>query len=290
MIVKLMSWFMYYLISGVSFFIGAGLVAGALTLKLIINKKQANIISLVFFIFGFSLVLVSATPLPLWFYAIWLISTLFWISQAFRKKPSSKIHFRIGAVCLILVPIMACVWEMFYFFPPNIPDRNFNAVYVVGDSVSAGLNRRIETPWPDILRERQSLKVVNLAQPGATLTLAREQAAEIPAGDSLIILEIGGNDIIAKIKPAQFKTDLEDLLASVQHPERTLVMFELPLLPFTAEYGRIQRSLAKKYDVILIPKRYFAGIICRTENTLDGIHLSKKGHQEMAAMVADLLW
>ncbi|MCP4711467.1 MAG: hypothetical protein GY869_22835 [Planctomycetes bacterium] len=155
--------------------------------------------------------------------------------------------------------------------------------------MSAGLDPQNETPWPDILRDKQSLNIINLAQPGATLESALDQVVEISDGPSMIVLEIGGNDIIAKTKAAQFKTEMEYLLGSFFDPEHTLVMFELPLLPFTAEYGRIQRSLAKKYDVILIPKRYFAGIICERDNTVDGIHLSEKGHQEMADMVAELI-
>jgi len=37
-----------------------------------------------------------------------------------------------------------------------------------------------------------------------------------------------------------------------------VVMFELPLFPHMIAYGRIQRGLAAKYEVWLIPKRFFA--------------------------------
>ncbi len=37
--------------------------------------------------------------------------------------------------------------------------------------------------------------------------------------------------------------------------------------------------------MVLIPKLYLVGVIRAPENTTDGIHLTLKGHQAMAALV-----
>jgi acyl-CoA thioesterase I len=66
-------------------------------------------------------------------------------------------------------------------------------------------------------------------------------------------------------------------------------MFELPLPPFNHEYGRIQRSLALKHKVLLVPKRVFLSILAASDSTLDTIHLSQAGHQAMAACVWQLV-
>ena len=62
-------------------------------------------------------------------------------------------------------------------------------------------------------------------------------------------------------------------------------MFELPLPPFANRFGLIQRRLARKYDIILVPKRSFVGVLTRPGATLDGIHLTRQGHAWMCEMV-----
>jgi hypothetical protein len=66
-------------------------------------------------------------------------------------------------------------------------------------------------------------------------------------------------------------------------------MFELPLLPHRIAYGQIQRRLAAKYHISLIPKRYFIDVIGGADATSDGLHLSDAGMRRMAALVARVL-
>jgi len=66
-------------------------------------------------------------------------------------------------------------------------------------------------------------------------------------------------------------------------------MFELPLLPHWISYGRIQRQLARRYGVLLIPKRYFTQVLSGANATSDGLHLSQLGAERMAAFVAQTL-
>jgi acyl-CoA thioesterase-1 len=63
------------------------------------------------------------------------------------------------------------------------------------------------------------------------------------------------------------------------------VMLELPLPPTFNRFGEIQRRLARRHNVVLIPKRYFASVLVGEEATLDGLHLSPSGHRKMAEMV-----
>ena len=72
-------------------------------------------------------------------------------------------------------------------------------------------------------------------------------------------------------------------------PEREILMFELPLPPFHHNFGRIQRKLARKHGVALIPKRLFAQVLAAPGSTSDGLHLSEKGATLMADTVKDLI-
>lgn len=98
-------------------------------------------------------------------------------------------------------------------------------------------------------------------------------------------MEIGGNDVLGTTTTSQFATDLEALLSNIATSDRQVIMFELPLPPFYHEYGRIQRTIAARHHVILIPKRVFLSVIAGNDSTLDSIHLSEAGHESMAATV-----
>ncbi len=98
----------------------------------------------------------------------------------------------------------------------------------------------------------------------------------------MILLEIGGNDLLGRPTPAEFERDLNELLLAVCKPDRLVVMLELPLLPLQAPYGRIQRRLAGEHGVYLVPKRFLAKVLGAPGSTMDGLHLSPRGSQLMA--------
>jgi hypothetical protein len=93
--------------------------------------------------------------------------------------------------------------------------------------------------------------------------------------------------LIAGVPCVEFEARLDKLLAACIGRDRTLIMFELPLLPHRIAYGRIQRRLADKYGVQLIPKRFFIEVL--RSGTSDGLHLSPAGARHMAALVDVLL-
>jgi lysophospholipase L1-like esterase len=140
-----------------------------------------------------------------------------------------------------------------------------------------------------VLADSTHLNITNLALPGATAAEALQQAQDVKAPHALVILEIGGNDLLGGAKAADFRAHLETLLAALRPRAQTIVMFELPLLPFNNGIGEAQRSLADKYHVALIPKRCMTAVIGRAGNTEDGLHLSPEGHKALAQAVQDMM-
>lgn len=86
-----------------------------------------------------------------------------------------------------------------------------------------------------------------------------------------------------------FGQGLDVLLSKLAVPGRTLVMFELPLLPHKIAFGQIQRRLAATYGVSLIPKRFFIDVIGGANATSAGLHLSNAGARRMAVLVSTVL-
>ncbi|MCI0357231.1 MAG: GDSL-type esterase/lipase family protein, partial [Planctomycetaceae bacterium] len=197
------------------------------------------------------------------------------------------------ATALIWLGIIAL--ELPHQFAPRLEPLGSPPLWIIGDSATAGLGSN-ERTWPDLLPE--SVEVHNLAQAGATTAMAvKSQANQITSDGGVVLIEIGGNDLLLEGGSArQFERDLDALLLQVcgsagaspsqaGASRRTVIMFELPLPPLCNEYGRIQRRLAARYGVRLIPKRVLIGVLAGGGATLDSIHLTNNGHQQMAGEV-----
>ena len=177
--------------------------------------------------------------------------------------------------------------EMPYQLPPQIGNqRRFTTLSIVGDSVTAGLGDPRVTTWPRLLSLNRPLEICDLSHAGETVESAMLRLEASPLGDGLILLEIGGNDLLGPTTMRSYARGLEELLRHVCSPERTILMFELPSIPLFNEFGRIQRRLAAQYGVILIPKRYFVSVLTAADATVDGVHLSQHGQD----LMADLIW
>lgn len=108
-----------------------------------------------------------------------------------------------------------------------------------------------------------------------------------------MLIEIGGNDLLSGRDSQQIEADLDRLLVRLSAPKtgRTLVMFELPVPPIPGgyEFARLQRRLAHRHNVRLIPRREFAKVLLTPGATSDGLHLTLIGHRALASLVLSTL-
>lgn len=189
-------------------------------------------------------------------------------------------------ILTILLTLVAITWEVPYYRMPHLPVHNESGLYLIGDSISAGIGNKEIVCWPQLIREQHHIQIVDLSQPGATIESSQPRAARVDADHNLVLLEIGGNDVLGEIPPTEFERSLGALLRTVCHPDRIVVMLEIPLPPFCNSYGLVQRRLARRFGVILIPRRFFADILTGNQTTVNDLHLSQQGQERMA----DMLW
>jgi acyl-CoA thioesterase-1 len=230
------------------------------------------------------LVALSATPLPMWAYIIWGAIWLLWVLfDGLAGKAS--VYLRL---LLILSCAGAVAWELPYHRAPDLSGAQCTKLYVVGDSIAAGIGEA-KRLWPTIVREDYGVPTTSLASGSALVSDGIVQARQIPDGKYLVLLEIGGNDMLRKTDYAQFEKNLDELLSVSKRGGHTVVMMELPLIIGRNRYGQIQRSLARKHGVAMIPKRFFARAMSEEQARTDGIHLSDIGHEGMAKMIWELI-
>jgi acyl-CoA thioesterase-1 len=275
-------WLIFHIASGQAFFSGTCLLIAALGLTPFGRSRAVRISRNGLILLGLSLVGLSSTPLASWCGLLVLATSGAWaISRLWRRPLSRPLELSlVGAATAGW--LLAIAVEIPHHLPPSLPPLGRPTLGIIGDSLTEGMGTSDIVTWPRLLADAHSIPVRDHARMGATVASALEQAEQVGPDEDLVLLEIGGNDLLGTTPSDAFHADLDQLLSSLRRPGRTLVMLELPLPPGSSAFGRAQRQLARDYDVILVPKRFLIGLLQAPGVTLDTIHLSQQGHRRMA--------
>ena len=272
---------------GTTFFVGLALVLGAEALLFRFHAPVVRPVLTVLALVGAVLVVISATPLPMSMYVVWGITALAGLVLGNRSEASVRSRWMAGGFLLVFTAGF-CLAELPYRSMPHLVVEKDATVYVIGDSISAGIGTS-ERCWPTMLEEMTGLRVVNLAQPGAKVADAVRQASRIEASNAVAIVDIGGNDLLGGTDAAVFRDQLDSLISTLRAAKHQVLIVELPLIPFMNTFGQAQRRIAAKYDAALLPKKVFAQVLGTRNGTLDGLHLSQEGHTAMAKSIAGIM-
>ncbi len=209
------------------------------------------------------------------------------------KQPASRRHFSVdgwlGLVVVVLWLFEGAIELPWRFLPVLSPDSRDRPIVVLGDSLSAESEDGNMTAWPDQIAKATDRKVTNASEPGATLRSAIPRVKEVIPKNSLVFIELGGNDLLEKLSPADFRNQLNQLLEEVTAQAGETVMFELPLPPFTLEYGQIIRELTTRHRVKLIPRRVLSNVLVSPITTTDSLHLNQAGHDKLSRLLLPTL-
>jgi acyl-CoA thioesterase-1 len=282
-----MNWVIYLFGSGAAFFIAVALVIASVPTMTAGRSRWLRMVATLLAFLGLIVVVFSATPLPYWLYAVAFAISLSWIVIERLPEKTVPARWRYGARAALVVFWAGVVLvELPYHFTPSVEFIGRPKLYLFADSVSAGLGEAETETWPSLLAETHGVEVHNYSHMGATVGSMVKKARTLELGDGIVLLEIGGNDLLGKTTAAEFEAGLDELLSLTCGPGRSVIMFELPLPPFANEFGRAQRRLASRYGVPMIPKRVFIGVLTAQDGTVDSIHLTRSGHERMR----DTVW
>jgi lysophospholipase L1-like esterase len=249
---------LYHVYSGHLFFTAAALfVVGALI-------PRVRLLVLL----AIPLVALSGTPIH-WPITLLVIAAL----TAYFIAPKRRIAV---AAALTAVAIMVILELPYHLKRPDIPHGR---LFVIGDSLASG-GFGESRAWP------VRLGAVNLSRAAETAATAREHLTSLPPAQpgDCVLVELGGNDMLNDTQTGDYASALDQLLRGIQ--PRRIVMLELPVVPGAWAYGAIQRRLARKHNAVLLPKRVLASVLSDPRNTSDGLHLTERGHAQLARDLA----
>ena len=186
----------------------------------------------------------------------------------------------------------------------NQPDSKTNEKVILcfGNSLTAGMGLNVEDAFPAVLQQKlDSLglryKVVNAGVSGETTAGGKNRAAWILNQKvDIFILELGANDGLRGISPAETKNNLQAIIDVVRekNADTEIILAGMQMPPnlgeeYTTKFKNIFPELADENNVKLIPfiLENVAGI--PELNQADGIHPTVEGQKILAENVWEVL-
>lgn len=171
-----------------------------------------------------------------------------------------------------------------------IPDNG--VILAFGDSLTYGIGTSNDQNYPTVLEKIINRKVINAGIPGletidAEILLSKKINDEKP---NLIILCLGGNDMLRKRKKEEIANHLKKMIQIALDHQIDIVLIGVPDPSswFGLNPPSFYKNIAKKYDIPLDNKTLL-NLESNNQYKSDSIHLNAQGYRIMAENIADLL-
>lgn len=136
---------------------------------------------------------------------------------------------------------------------------------VVGDSISAGLGLDTSQGWVSLLEQRLKqqgfdYRVVNASISGDTTAggLARLPALLSEQKPTLVVIELGGNDGLRGMAPAQLQQNLASMVERSRAAGAKVLLLGMRLPPnygqrYTDAFAKVFETVAQQQSVAMVP-------------------------------------
>lgn len=173
---------------------------------------------------------------------------------------------------------------------PDVPnlDNPGKTIVCLGDSITAGVGVGKGEAYPDLLAERLGAEVVNAGVPGNTAEEGLARVEEALADDPwLVIVELGGNDILRRVPPERTERALRGILDRLLAARVVPVLVEVEA-PLAASYGKVFEQIGEDYDIPVV-EDVLGEILTDPNLKSDQIHPNAAGQRVLAEALEDEL-
>jgi lysophospholipase L1-like esterase len=174
---------------------------------------------------------------------------------------------------------------------PRVAPVGPNDVIVAfGDSLTFGTGATEAESYPAVLAQLIGRKVVRAGIPGevTAASLQRLQAVIDENRPALVIVCLGGNDLLRRVDDAEIASNLREIVKIIQASGSSVVLVGVPRPALITSAAPLYADLAKEFDLPYEGK-IVTDVLYQRELKSDPVHPNAKGYRKMAEAIAELL-
>jgi acyl-CoA thioesterase I len=165
-----------------------------------------------------------------------------------------------------------------------------DVIVAFGDSLTFGTGAAEGESYPVVLGQLIARTVVRAGVPGEVTEggLARVQEVIDEHKPKLMIVCLGGNDMLRKLSEAQTRTNLRAIIKTIQSQGIAVVLVGVPKPALITGAAPFFEEIAKEFKIPYEGK-IVTDVLYRADEKADPIHPNAKGYRRMAEAIAALL-
>lgn len=194
------------------------------------------------------------------------------------------------AVGLFLIGIVAAIY--FLMLGPKITNTSSSGKNIIafGDSLTYGVGSSPGNDYASVLSDMLDQPVLNAGVSGDTTkdALKRLQRDVLERNPRIIIILLGGNDLLAGVREEETYQDLSTVIDRIHSAGAAVVLVGIRGAPFLGSLEETYAALAKEKKTAYVPN-VLDDIWDRRELMSDPIHPNDRGYALMAERIAPVV-
>jgi len=174
---------------------------------------------------------------------------------------------------------------------PQLPRLAPSDVIVAfGDSLTFGTGVAEPESYPAVLASLVGRSVVRSGVPGEVTAQGLQRLPEVidEHRPRLVIVCLGGNDMLRKVGEAEIRSNLKAIIRTLKDRGIAVVLIGVPKPALITKAAEFYSEIAKEFGIPYEGKAVTA-VLYAPDMKADPIHPNAKGYRRMAEAVAELL-
>lgn len=167
---------------------------------------------------------------------------------------------------------------------------NEDVIVAFGDSLTYGSGASEHESYPAVLAQLTGRKVVRSGVPGEVTAQALQRLPDVIAEHrpQLVIVCIGGNDMLRRLSMAEARANVRALIKTLKDRGIAVVLVGVPQPALLSSPPEFYAELAREFS-IPYESEVLKTVLYTAEMKADPIHPNARGYRHMAEAVAALL-